>query len=191
MTDVLELIIGDHQRIRRLLEALDDAARYAACDERGSPEWTLAAVWARIDTLLTLHADVEQEICFLPIYRGRTDWLKDLGDATAVLNDIQDAVAETRLQKAGSPTWWRAADAVRRSTCAHILATEDGPLADFPARSSARLRQQLSRQWVAFAAARRRDTDPGEQELPAASPAWGMDLRSPGTLVEAPMRKPG
>ncbi len=163
MTDVTELIIGDHERIRRLLTVLDDGARYLAGDGRACPDWMLPAIWARLATLLTLHADAEQEICFLAMYRGRRDGIREFTEAVALLNDVREAVAEARLFRPGDPAWWRAVEAARRSICDHIFATEAGAgvLADFRSRSGAELRRELGRQWIAFVAARRRD---GEAE---------------------------
>jgi hypothetical protein len=170
MSDVHELMLGDHLRIRRLVGALDDAAQYSARDGRGCRDWTLAASWARFTTLLTLHVDVEQEICFLPIYRGRPDWLAELDDAVAALDDVRDAVAEVRLQEPFSPAWWHAAHATRRAIFAHLFSLERGPLADFKARAPAGLRQQLGRQWAAFVAARQRDGVYDEREFAATRP---------------------
>ena len=171
MSDVIEFMLGDHLRIRRLLAALDDAARYSARDGRGGLDWTPAAIWARLATVLTLHADAEQEICFAHLYRDRPDWLSELNDAVAVLNDVREAVAEARLQEAVSPAWWRAAHAARRSICDHIVTIERGAMADFQARSPAGLREQLGRQWVAFTAARQRDGVYEEREFHAIRPA--------------------
>jgi hypothetical protein len=183
MSDVLELMLGDHLRIRRLLAALDDAAQYSARNGRGGQDWTLAASWARFATLLTLHVDVEQEICFLPMYRGRTNWLDELDDAVAAVNDVRDAVAEARLHQALSPAWWRAARAARRAICEHILTMERGALADFKARSSAGLRQQLGRQWAACVAARQRDGVYQEREFAAIRPV----PRPAATVTRGPL----
>lgn len=134
MIDVAELILADHGRIRRLFGALDDAARYAAADDggRGGPDWMLATIWARIATLLGLHADAEQEICFLEMFACRRHWLSELEDAIADLDDLRNGVAETHLQDAGSPAWWRAVSAVRRSIGDHISAIEHVTLGRVP-----------------------------------------------------------
>jgi hypothetical protein len=161
MTDVTELIIGDHERIRRLLTVLDDGARYGAGDGRMCPDWLLPAIWSRLASLLILHADAEQEICFVAMYGGHRNGCREFAEAVALLDDVRAAVAEARLFRPGDPAWWRAAEAARRSICDHIFATETGALAGFRSRTRAGLRRELGRQWAAFVAARRRD---GEAE---------------------------
>jgi hypothetical protein len=158
VTDVGELIVADHERIGRLFGALDDAARYAAGGDggRGGPDWMLAAIWVRIATLLGLHADAEQEICFMAMF-SRRDRHSELEDAIGDLNDLRDAVAETRLHDVGSPAWWRAVNAARRSICDHISAIEQGALAEFRDRSEPQFRRHLGNQWKGFIAARHRD----------------------------------
>lgn len=157
--DVAELIRADHERIRRLFAALDDAARYAAADRAGGrgPDWMLPSMWARIASLLGLHADAEQEICFLAMFGPGRNRMCDLEDAVADLNDLRNAVAEASLQRPGSPAWWRAVNAARRSACDHITVIDDGVLSKFCERCDARFRGDLGQQWKRFVAARRRD----------------------------------
>lgn len=159
MTDVAELIISDHERIHRLFAALDDAARYAAADSGvgRSPHWMLAATWARVASLLALHAEAEREICFVAMFGPGLDRLRDMQDAVADLNDLRDAVAEAGLQRPGSPAWWRAVDAARRSSHDHMAVIDHGVLGKFRERCDGRLRDDLGRQWKRFIAARRRD----------------------------------
>jgi hypothetical protein len=157
--DVTELIRADHERIRRLFAALDDAARYEAADWAGGrgPAWMLPSMWARIASLIGLHADAEQEICFLPMFGPGRDRVCDLEAAVADLNDLRDAVAEAALQHPGSPAWWRAVNAARRSAYDHIAVIDDGVVSKFRERCDMRLRDDLGRQWKRFIAARRRD----------------------------------
>jgi hypothetical protein len=159
VTDVTELILGDHKRMVRLFAALDDAARYMAAGVGGGclPDSMLATMWERIATLLGLHADAEQEICFLPMFGRRRGRLTELADAVADLNDMREAIAETRLQDPGSPAWWRAVNAARRSACDHISVIEQGSLGNFRAPSDGRFRRVLGQQWQGFIDARRRD----------------------------------
>jgi hypothetical protein len=159
--DVAELILGEHERIRRLFAALDDAARYVADDGgRRVPDWMLATIWAMITSLLGLHADAEQEICFPAMFGPGRDRMCDMEDAVADLNDLRDAIAEACLQAPGSPAWWRAVSAARRSSFDHITVIDHGVLAKFRERSDGRLRDDLGQQWTRFIAARRRDAWP-------------------------------
>lgn len=157
--DVSELIRADHERIRRLFATLDHAARYAAAGRGGgrSPDWMLPSMWARIASLLGLHADAEQEICFPAMFGPGWDRMSDMEAAVADLNDLRDAVAEAGLQHPGSPAWWRAVNAARRSAYGHITVIDDGVLSKFRERCDVRLRDDLGQQWKRFIAARRRD----------------------------------
>lgn len=168
MTDITDLIPAEHARICRLFNALDDAARLAAAPESTGhgPQWTLKTVWARIAELLDLHAEAEYEICFFAVFGCDTDWAAALDDAVACLNDIHQAVAETRLQPPGSRAWWRAVNATRRASERHIFQLEGSALADFRRRASPRLRDDLGRQWAAFIAAVRRDLAADHQPVP-------------------------
>ena len=65
MADIIEVILADHKRIRRMLGALDDAARYG---EDPCAGWMLAPVWCRLAGLLELHAEAEEEICYLALF---------------------------------------------------------------------------------------------------------------------------
>jgi Hemerythrin HHE cation binding domain len=69
MADIIEVILADHKRIRRMLGALDDAASYG---EDPCAGWMLAPVWCRLADLLELHAEAEEEICYLALFgQGR------------------------------------------------------------------------------------------------------------------------
>jgi hypothetical protein len=184
MTDVTELITSDHERIRRLLVTLDEAARYAGSNGQACPDWMLAAIWARLATLLILHAAAEQEICFLAIYGGRGNRFRELGNAIAELNDMRDALSEARLFAVGSPAWWHAVNDARRAICDHIVATEAGVLDGFRAHSGPGLRQELGRQWAAFIAARRSDGITEDREFRIARAAQRGE--TPGSLGPLP-----
>ena len=65
MAGIIEVILADHKRIRRPLRALDDAAHYGEDPNAG---WMLAPVWCRLADLLELHAEAEEEICYLALF---------------------------------------------------------------------------------------------------------------------------
>jgi Hemerythrin HHE cation binding domain len=115
--DLVQLILTDHDRIGRLVGALDDAAR----DRRDTDaRWPLAPVWRRLAALLVLHADAEEEITYQDIYGRHAGGLRRMREARANLDDIREAVAETRLHQIGSGCWWQAVSAARRAACDHI-----------------------------------------------------------------------
>lgn len=96
LADIIEVILADDKRIRRLLRALDDSAR---CGEDPYAGWMLAPVWCRLADLLEMHAEAEEEICYLTLFgQGRTR------------TPARTTSARTygkRLHAAGSAIWWR------------------------------------------------------------------------------------
>lgn len=50
--DIIELLMADHRRIRRLSQVLDDAARWAG---HPGPSWFPALAWNRLADLLDAH----------------------------------------------------------------------------------------------------------------------------------------
>jgi hypothetical protein len=154
MADIIELILADHERIRRLLRALDDAARYG---EDTGANWVLAPVWRRLAGLLELHADAGEEICYLALFGPGQDAAAQMQDAIADHDDIREAVAEARLHPAGSAAWWRAVTAAQQASSDHIARQERGVLAAFGRRAAPALRTELARQWATFITSRTRD----------------------------------
>lgn len=162
VADIVELILADHARIRRLSAVLDDAVRGAG--QPGACEM-LSQAWARLAGLIELHAAAEEEICYLALFGNGTDAMAELQSAIADHDDIREGVKEAALHKVGSGAWWRAVTALRRASTEHLAGEEQGVLADFRRRARPTLRDDLARQWVAFILARTRDAT-----LPGAGP---------------------
>jgi Hemerythrin HHE cation binding domain len=157
MTDIIELVLSDHRRIRQLQKALHDTARY---DPGGRPGGALARMWDGLARVIELHLSAEQEICWLPMCGTGPRGREQIAAAAAGAADITAAIGEARLQPAGSPIWWRAVrDAL--STCAAQFGREEHAiLADFARHAAWPTRDQLGHQWLAFTAARRLDETP-------------------------------
>jgi anti-anti-sigma factor len=151
--DVLDLIRADHARIRRLLASAESAAR------RGEPadaRWVLGEAWDRAAALLEADCDAEEEIWY-PVLSGAAGYAALIREARADHDDIREAVAEARLQEAGSPAWWRAVIAAITATQDHFAREEHGALAELTHCTSPAQRRALGQQWVAFLNARARD----------------------------------
>jgi len=155
VADIIELILADHRRIRRLLDAL---AAAGGREGTGSLGCHPGPVWRRVAELVLLHTEAEQEICYLPLFRDGPCAEAQWRDAIADHDDIRAALQETALLPTGSPAWWRAAAAVLRLTRDHMDAEEHGILRSFARRASPELRHELAQRWVSFAVARTRDT---------------------------------
>jgi hypothetical protein len=107
--------------------------------------------------------DAEEEICYPVLYRA-AGGATLIGEARAEHDDIREAVAETRLQEAGSPAWWRAVTAAITATRDHFTHEEHGALAQMRHRTSPAQRGMLGRQWAAYMNARARDAGTGAGE---------------------------
>jgi len=176
VADIVELILADHARIRRLFAVLDDAVRSAG--QPGACEM-LSQAWARLEGLIELHAAAEEEICYLALFGHGTGAMAELQSAIADHDDIREGAREAALHEVGSGAWWRAVTAVKRASTEHMASEEQGVLADFRRRARPTLRDDLARRWVAFILARTRDA-----ALPGAGPgsavAWAATPGSTG-----------
>jgi hypothetical protein len=155
--DVIELIMTDHRRIRRLCQALDDAVRWQAAS---GPGWLPAHAWERLSAVLDSHTRAEEEICYLPMFGCLPRAAEARRDAVADHDDIREAVSEACLQRAGSLPWWRAVRAAVAASIDHLDREESGVLAEFPYKVTITRRCELGRQWSAFVAASRLDAVP-------------------------------
>ncbi len=142
--------MADHRRIRRLCQALADAARWSGSS---GPGWTPAHVWQRLASLLEAHARAEEEICYLPMYRGHAHAAERRREAVADHDDIREAISEARLRRAGSRLWWVAVSAVPAVTIGHLDQEERGPLAASLPRLAMWQRRELGRQYAGFVTA--------------------------------------
>jgi Hemerythrin HHE cation binding domain len=158
MTDIIELVLDDHRRIRQLREALHDAARH---DAGGGPGGALARMWHGLAGAIELHLSAEQEICWLPMCGTGPRGREQIAAAAADAADITAAIGEARLQPAGSPIWWRAVNDALATCAAQFGREEDGILADFARHAAWPTRDHLGHLWLAFTAARRLDETPG------------------------------
>ncbi|MGH3254249.1 MAG: hemerythrin domain-containing protein [Streptosporangiaceae bacterium] len=165
--DVIDLILADHARLRRLFAVLEDAARYG---EQPGARAMLSEAWARLAGLLELHAGAEEEICYLALFGQGAQAAAELQDALADHGGIREAVHEAGLHEVGDRAWWRAVTAAVRASSDHLASEEQGVLADFRRHAPLGLRDALGRQWVAFTIARTRDA-----AMPAARPRAGSE----------------
>jgi len=180
--DVIELIMADHRRVRRLREVLEDAVR------RGPPVgsgWALVEVWIRLADLLEAHMAAEEEICYLPMSRSGSVSPERRRDATADHGDIREAIGEARLQLAGSAVWWAAARAVLAASGDHFDREEHDMLAAWLPSLTMSRRLELGSQWLTFIRARRLETiTVRHAAVPACWPGAGPFLPDTGAHPE-------
>jgi Hemerythrin HHE cation binding domain len=157
--DVIELIMADHRRIRRLCQALDDTARWSGGSD---PDWIPAHVWQRLASLLEAHVRAEEEICHLPMYGCDPHAAERRREAVADHDDIREAITEAHLRHPGSRLWWMAVSTVLVTTVEHLDREERGPLAASRPRLTMQQRRELGCQYSAFITAWTLDAAAGE-----------------------------
>lgn len=185
--DVIELIMADHRRIRRLREALYDALRFGG---ESDPESVVAHVWQRLASLLEVHVRAEEEICFLPM-SGSGPGAARIRDAVCDHDDIREAISEASLQRVGSAPWWRAVRAALAASAEHLEREERDVLACCGLTESQRF--GLGREWAGFVAAWRQDVNPGPSRSsrpPAVRRANPATASAPDAMAAADRRGP-
>jgi hypothetical protein len=181
LADIVELVLAGHQRILLMQRALLEVDRPAGKPGAAS---ALAAVWERLADMIDVQAAAEEEICYLPLLAAGSWSQEELADAVGDLDQIREAMAEARLQPAGSWPWWRAVRAALSACIEHFERQEEGVLADFGGRADRSRRQELGSQWSAFTAARVSDLSSGGQAGDAACQLcqWPLPASHPHVL---------
>jgi len=144
--DVTELILSDHHEQRRMFAMLDDV-------DPGDSN-TLGTLWARLSTMLEVHAEAE-EVLFYPELLRLGERLHDdseveeTKDAIGDHNDIRDGILQAARHPAGSAEWWSGVNAAREANDEHMGEEEHEGLADFRRHVDLETRHRIG---VAFAA---------------------------------------
>jgi hypothetical protein len=154
MADIIEVIADDHRRIRLLREALHAAA--AGQDGNPAAGDTLASAWDSLAGLIELHLRGQDEICLRSaagIEPGGEPGTGERMRAAADVHDgIREAVADARLQPAGSGPWWQA---VKAALSIWTVQLDQRQQAIFPGPGrgpDGAPRDRLGRRWLAFRA---------------------------------------
>lgn len=129
MADIIEQVLADDRRIRRLLGALDDAVRYSG--ETAGANRMLAEVWERLAEFLELRAEAWKEICHLALSRQGQVAAAQMQEVVADHKDICEAIRKARLHSVDSAAWWRMVTAALRPSSDQITRAERGALAVF------------------------------------------------------------
>src|SRR5262245_57726136 len=146
--DVVELIMADHRRIRRLCRAVYDTAR------QPGPDWMLGHVWQRLADLLVAHTEAEEQTCYAYVPRPDPNAIWPMQDPLVVHDDIRKLIGEAARHPVGSASWWHAVSTVIELSTEHREREERGILPRYVASLSLSRRKELGRQWCAFMATR-------------------------------------
>jgi hypothetical protein len=139
--DITELILHDHEELRRLFALLDEVPRE---DARA-----LGAAWDQLATRLEVHAQAEEAHFYptlLDIGAGAgeaEDPEEETEDAITDHNEIRAAVARAHDAEVGSDEWWSAVLDARQENNDHIGEEERQALPDFRRHADLKVRHEL------------------------------------------------
>jgi hypothetical protein len=142
MADIVDLIIADHEWVRRQFFYLDAA----------STDVELAAIWEPLATRLDTHADAEETVFYPALLKkgNAGDPEDETEDAIDDHNKIRDAVAESRKHRIGTKVWFEAVGQARKENGEHLDEEEREAIPDFIKSTTLQLRHDLAMKWLQF-----------------------------------------
>ena len=146
--DITEMILTQHHEQRRAFALLDELHDADAA--------TLGAVWRRLEVLLEVHAEAEEQFFYprlLDVGTGAGDAdsvTEETKDAIKDHNEIRDAVREVGRHQPGSPPWWDAVEQAREANSDHMAEEERQDLADFRLHADLATRHEIAVQFLTY-----------------------------------------
>ena len=140
MSDITQLIMNDHEELRRRFAELDDAKGTAR----------LGDLWAGLGILLEAHAAAEEAVFYPALLKKGDEAEEETEDAISDHTEIRDAVAAAARHDVDSEAWWEAVGAARTENSDHIAEEEREALPDFRANVSMDERARLGREFEEF-----------------------------------------
>jgi hypothetical protein len=124
VADIVELILSDHRRIRRLQEVLRTAAGRCGSE----PSWVLPRTWDRLAGLIILHISAKEEVCWLPMSTAAPEIRPHIRGMTMSGEDTREAIAGAGWHPPGrSGGGWRSTtrwpSATRASTASNTTSS--------------------------------------------------------------------
>jgi Hemerythrin HHE cation binding domain len=153
MADIIDLVLADHDRIRRLMGALDNAARYG---ELGGAGWVVAQAWHRLAGLLDVHTAAEAEIWYPAVSRMELPAGAGLREAVAGHDRLRAGLQQVSRLDIGSRAWWSAVTVLLRECSGHLDDFESRAASDLSGQLTPSARSTLGDQWDSFVATRAR-----------------------------------
>lgn len=146
--DITELILTQHHEQRRTFAMLDDVAR----DNVDA----LSAIWSRLEVLLEVHADAEEQFFYPRLLEvgkgvGDADGPQDeVKDAVSDHNEIRDGIRKVGAAETGSEQWWDAVRACRTANSDHMAEEEREDLPDFRRNADLQVRHDIAVEFLAY-----------------------------------------
>lgn len=146
MTDLTDLIVAEHERIRRLFSALEDVASYTSRQAGRRGPQLLEESWARLAALITAHAEAERQVLYPALAAAVPGRAAPPGHG-----GLLECVEQVSAHPPGSPAWRRAVAAARAAARTQFSA-EEQVLLDFRQRTDRVRREALGQQWAVLGA---------------------------------------
>ena len=145
--DIVDCILADHDRQRRMFAALDEA--------RDDPE-SAGKIFERLKNFLEAHA-VAEEKYFYPELLKKGDGAVDSDSAEETTEDaiddhnkIAEAADKAMNAEVGSEEWWEAVDEANLQNSKHLSEEERQGLTDFRRSVPLEERVRLAVKYLAF-----------------------------------------
>lgn len=145
--DIVDCILADHDRQRRMFAALDEA--------RDDPD-AAGKIFERLKNFLEAHA-VAEEKYFYPELLKKGDGAVDSDSAADTTEDAIDdhnkiarAAEKAMKAKVGTDEWWEAVDETNLQNSKHMAEEERQGLTDFRRSVALNARVKLAVQYLAF-----------------------------------------
>ena len=162
--DIVDCILADHDRQRRMFASLEDA--------RGNPE-ALEKIFKHLKDFLEAHAACEEKY-FYPTLLKKGEGAVDSDSAEETTEDaIEDhnkiaaALEEVVKHKPDSKAWWDAVDKANCQNSEHMAEEERQGLTDFRRNVPLAQRVKLAIEFQAFEAAHPSDYERKEKDVDA------------------------
>ena len=162
--DIVDCILADHDRQRRMFAALDEAR-----DDKDA----LGKIFKHLKDFLEAHAACEEKYFYPALLKhgkGAVDSdsaSETTEDAIDDHNKIAEAAEEAMKHEPGSKEWWKHVDQAHYQNSAHLAEEERQGLSDFRRHVSLEERTKLGVSYLAFESAHpsdyeRRKKDPDD-----------------------------
>jgi Hemerythrin HHE cation binding domain len=138
LLDVTEMILLDHETLRRQFASLDDA----------DSDEAITAVWNGLSRMLHVHAACEEEVFYPALLAHGEDAEAETDDAIDDHNKIKEAIREADQHRIGTKVWWKAVGEARVENSKHLAEEEREALSDFRRNAPDTLRIQLAIDWL-------------------------------------------
>ena len=137
MTDIIELVLEDHQAVAALFDKLQAAT---SADDQ-------TALYAQVKDALERHASAEEKVLYPRVRKEVPDGKEESKDAIEEHDQIRGSLKEVEEHDAGTELFTLAVAQLVATTKHHVGVEESELLPDFRKNSDATEREELGRKF--------------------------------------------